>query len=109
MGEYIDREAILEQIARRKSLMVGDKMISIDALRAFIMNRPIADVIPVIRCKDCKHWSDNDGIHTTADGVRFARCRIHNHETLNGLHEGWCPTENCYCSLGERKENINGN
>ena len=66
------------------------------------------DAVPVIRCKDCKHWSDNDGIYTAADGVHFARCRIHNYETLNGLHEGWCPTENCYCSLGERKENING-
>lgn len=44
MAEYIDREAMLEQIARRESLMVGDKMISIDALREFIMNRPIADV-----------------------------------------------------------------
>ena len=44
MANYIDREAMLEQIARRESLMVGDKMISIDALRAFIMNRPVADV-----------------------------------------------------------------
>ena len=44
MAEYIDREAMLEQIARRESLMVGDKMISIDALREFIMNRPVADV-----------------------------------------------------------------
>lgn len=44
MANYIDREAMLEQITRRESLMVGDKMISIDALRAFIMNRPIADV-----------------------------------------------------------------
>ena len=44
MGEYIDREAMLEQIARRESLMVGNKMISIDALREFIMNRPIVDV-----------------------------------------------------------------
>ena len=57
MAEYIDREAMLEQIARREPLMVGDKMISIDALRAFIMNRPVADVdaVPVIRCKDCKY------------------------------------------------------
>ena len=44
MAEYIDREAMLEQIARRESLMVGDKMISIDALREFIMNRPVVDV-----------------------------------------------------------------
>ena len=44
MANYIDREAMLEQIARREPLMVDNKMISIDALRAFIMNRPIADV-----------------------------------------------------------------
>ena len=44
MTNYIDREAMLEQITRRESLMVGDKMISIDALREFIMNRPAADV-----------------------------------------------------------------
>ena len=44
MAKYIDREAMLEQIASRESLMVGDKMISIDALREFIMNRPIVDV-----------------------------------------------------------------
>ena len=49
MGEYIDREAMLEQIARRESKMVGDNMISIDALREFIMNRPAADV------KEVKH------------------------------------------------------
>ena len=44
MGEYIDREAMLEQIARREPLMIGNKMISIDTLREFIMNRPVADV-----------------------------------------------------------------
>lgn len=44
MTEYIDREEMLEQIARREPLMVDNKMISIDALRAFIMHRPIADV-----------------------------------------------------------------
>ena len=44
MANYIDREAMLEQIARRESLMVGDKMISIDALREFIINRPVVDV-----------------------------------------------------------------
>lgn len=81
----------------------------IDYAMDIVRDIKAADVASVIRCRDCKHWSDNDGIHTDADGVRFARCRIHNYETLNGLHEGWCPTENCYCSLGERKENTNGN
>ena len=62
MNDKIRQEAMLEQIARREPLMVGDKMISIDALRAFIMNRPVADVdaVPVIRCKDCA----KDGLTT---------------------------------------------
>ena len=44
MANYIDREAMLEQITRRESLMVGDKMISINTLQTFIMNCPVADV-----------------------------------------------------------------
>ena len=119
MAEYIDRGKILEHIKDVPTWEIDDKgvhdtkypkgMFDCEAVVSSIENAPAADVEHVIRCKDCKHWSDNDGIHTDADGVRFARCRIHNYETLNGLHEGWCPTENCYCSLGERKENINGN
>ena len=100
MAEYIDREAMLEQIARREPLMVGDKMISIDALRAFIMNRPAADVVHVIRCKDC-HYS-----------------RELNREDPNERQfiEGcvWCMNweygvfPDDYCSRAKRKENING-
>ena len=105
MVEYIDREAILEDF---ESCNRSNSKWTPQRVKTLIFRQPPVDAVPVIRCKDCRHWSDNDGIHTNADGVRFARCRIHNYETLNGLHEGWCPTENCYCSLGERKENING-
>ena len=118
MADYINREKLLEHIKDVPTWEIDDKgvhdtkypkgMFDCEDVVSSIENAPAADVEHVIRCKDCKHWSDNDGIHTDADGVRFARCRIHNYETLNGLHEGWCPTENCYCSLGERKENING-
>ena len=53
MAEYIEREALLREIERRERLMVGDKTISVDALKRFILNRPTADVAPVTRCKDC--------------------------------------------------------
>ena len=120
MADYINREKLLEHIKDlptwwsdgggiySKPMKYPDGMFYCEDVVASIENTPAADVEHVIRCKDCRHWSDNDGIHTDADGVRFARCRIHNYETLNGLHEGWCPAENCYCSLGEREENING-
>ena len=47
MAEYIEREAILREIERRESLMVGDKLVSVDAMKSFIKNRPAADVAPV--------------------------------------------------------------
>ena len=47
MTEYIEREAILREIERRESLMVGDKLVSVDAMKSFIKNRPAADVAPV--------------------------------------------------------------
>lgn len=89
MAEYIDREAMLEQITRRESLMVGDKMISVDALREFIMNRPVADVIPVIRCKDCA----KDGLTTCP------MCWIEKHILQFINHD-----PNFYCGAAERRE-----
>lgn len=106
MTEYIEKQTMLEDF---ESCNRSNPKWTPQRVKTLIVRQLPADAVSIIRCKDCKHWSDNDGIHTDADGVRFARCRIHNYETLNGLHEGWCPTENCYCSLGERKEDINGN
>ena len=47
MAEYIEREALLCEIERREALMVGDKIVSVDAMKSFIKNRPAADVAPV--------------------------------------------------------------
>ena len=48
MAEYIEREAILREIERRERLMVGYKTISVDVLNRFLLNRPAADVAPVV-------------------------------------------------------------
>lgn len=55
MAECIEREVMLREIERRERLMVGDKTISVDALKRFIENRPTIDAVVVTRCKDCKH------------------------------------------------------
>lgn len=55
MAEYIEREAVLVELDRREKLMVGDKTVSIDAIKSFVKNRPAADVAPVVRCRDCKY------------------------------------------------------
>lgn len=44
MAEYIDKKAMLREIAKREAKMVGDKRIGIDALREFIKNRPTIEI-----------------------------------------------------------------
>ena len=64
---------------------------------------PTVDAVEVLRCRDCKYWGDEAGKLQHSDGVLFARCKIHNY-LLDGRHTGWCPTENDFCSYGDRKE-----
>lgn len=47
MADYIDRDAVISEIERREALMVGDKRVSVAAMKSFIKNRPAADVAPV--------------------------------------------------------------
>lgn len=60
----------------------------------------------VVLCKHCIYWGDEDGIRATDDGIRYARCRMHNTEMLRGQRVGWCPKESDYCSLGEIREDV---
>ena len=78
MAEYIEREAAIESLP-----VAWDS--AINALR----NAPSADVAPVVRCKDCKYWQDNN------DGYPHEECRWGHGET---------PDANDFCSYGERKD-----
>ena len=71
-----------------------------------IRKRPTVYAIEVLRCRECKDWCDEDGKLQESDGVLFARCKVHNY-LIDGRHTGWCPTENDFCSYGERKEGAN--
>lgn len=95
MAEYIKRSAAIEAAkhAWAKGLEPSQ----------YIEIIPAADVAPVVRCKDCRYWGDADGISTNVDGVRFARCRAHNHYVA-GMHIGWCPAEDDFCSCGARED-----
>ena len=86
----------LEQFTKRHILQLGD-------LVDTFADIPAADVMEVVRCRECKYWGDEAGELQRSDGVLFARCKVHNY-LLDGRHTGWCPTENDFCSYGERKE-----
>ena len=74
-----------------------------NGLIELIEKAPTIDAVPVVRCRECKYWGDEDGKSQGEDGVLFARCNVHNY-LIDGRHTGWCPTENDFCSYGERKD-----
>ena len=68
-----------------------------------IADAPTVDAVEVVRCRECKYLGDEAGKLQHSDEVLFARCKVHNY-LIDGRHTGWCPTENDFCSFGERKE-----
>ena len=106
--EYIEREVVSEGIRKyyyknppNSSYQEGFDH-GLDKAQRVILNAPAADVVEVVRCRECKYWGDEAGELQRSDGVLFARCKVHNY-LLDGRHTGWCPTENDFCSYGERK------
>ena len=95
MTEYIEREAISEEI--RKYYYKNPPNFSygegfdrgLDRAQRAILDAPAADVVPVVRCKDCKYWQDNN------DGYPHEECRWGHGET---------PDANDFCSYGTRKD-----
>lgn len=48
----------------------------------------------IVRCKDCKHWKDSDGVFRRGIGVE-SKCPLNLHQVYEGTF---------YCGLGERRE-----
>ena len=106
--EYIDREAALKKVIEVKHFdtELGGVVLHRYIKESDLKNIPAADAVDVVLCCECKHWLDAEGIEER-DGVRFARCDVHNFCRIDGNHYGWCPTEYDFCSCGEMKEGAN--
>ena len=97
MAEYIEREALMRRIkeihcaecdsyhgVRCRACWVDDTLDYIDS-------EPAADVAPVVRCKDCKHYYMGVCLKIYSDG--------------NAHQEAWQSRKpEDFCSYGERKE-----
>ena len=84
MAEYIDREAVV----KLREEFWKDRCDYMAVRVTNIMNIPAADVVEIVRCKDC------DVPHN-----RWLGCR-----NLNGL----IPPPDFYCAKGKRKMNGKG-
>ena len=87
MAEYIDRDAALSEIERREALMVGDKRVSVDAMKSFIKNRPAIDVAQVVHGR----WEMRPTGMATDTGPEYkAYCTACN-EPNKQYHPPFCP------------------
>lgn len=85
----IDADALVEAI---KDYPYGFRgMIVCD-----IAKQPTIDAVPVVRCKDCKHYEFADN---RAFGMPVKRCEWTGFEDVD---------DNDFCSRGERNEDANG-
>ena len=95
MADYIRRENALYAIQRQRGATRSPAQNRLlDLLRVDIVRAPAADVAEVVRCKDCKHK-----VRTDANGIVIC----------SEEHGMYCPTENDFCSYGERREGGNDN
>ena len=74
---YIDADKLQEVF---KELHGGKRSLLIDT-------EPTADVVEVVRCKDCEYWDDHE------------RC-----DFWSSIMSPHYPEKNDYCSYGERAE-----
>ena len=99
MAEYKDVELLKKQIADFKRAVNSVKPMNSDYLTGYISalsvvegaiaEQPAADVVEVVRCKDCKY-------RKTEDCAMFYECDC-------GEEHTW-ENDNDFCSYGERKD-----
>lgn len=92
MDEYIEREAAIKAMEKADYTAIADDADSCkaDYLREVIESVPAADVVPVVRCKDCKHAYINS--FSVTSGVVFCSSNMK------------AMQEDDFCSYGERMD-----
>ena len=95
MAEYIERAAAVKAVLRMRrpeNSVAQNRMLSM--IQMDMLKLPTADVAPVVRCKDCKWFADNN------DGEWFG-CWLF--QTIRIIPED-APKPDDFCSYGERKD-----
>jgi hypothetical protein len=99
MSRYIDAElvpSLFDEEYKKTRKLISEGETHLDNLAEgfteagrVIRTMPTADVVEVVRCKDCKWWK-------RMNGDKRLQC-FHGHGLIR-------TTENDYCSRGERRE-----
>ena len=91
MSRYIEREAVMKTARDGYHSDFGKSMADLTSLREVLEDTPTADVVEVVRCKDCKYRGSRLSIPT---GVYYS-CANYNLP--------YCKPDD-FCSYGERMD-----
>ena len=105
MAEYIERESLLREIERRKALMVGDKLVSVDAMKSFIKNRPAADVSQVRHGEWLRADDDWNSLTTIQCSLCNEEWCFETDDDVSLLNYKYCP--NCGAKMDKHNESEN--
>lgn len=96
MAEYIDRANLIARIEYYVTHTTEGKgeHYAYSVVLNEVLNRPAADVMPVVRCKDCKWFVDNNG-------GEWYGCKMF--QVVRITPED-APKPDDFCSYGERKD-----
>lgn len=103
MAEYIKREAdvkAVEKYGLTNGVVWGRHTGLAICIASEIADIPAADVAPVVRCMDCKHYRNHP------NGL----CYLHTEAKANARGysgDAVCVEPDDFCSFGEPKENAN--
>ena len=74
MSRLIDANVAIER-AKNSDQIVGSSIWGTDEVVEFLADCPTVDAVPVVRCRDCKHWMKDVPVFTDDIG----RCRFANY------------------------------
>lgn len=97
MDEYIKRDAIKARLEDLVGWCQDLRKPGLEQALAMLIEEPAADVAPVVRCKDCKHYRNYP------NGL----CYLHTEPKTNARGysgEAVCVEPYDFCSYGERKK-----
>lgn len=106
MDEYIQRDDALDII--RKSL--NKAWADMKRLKAVNSIPGPDDVVPVIRCRNCKHFEPMSYWFTTPDGNALQAGSCGYRAWAGGVKADeayFCVDSDCFCSFARRKDEVN--
>ena len=98
MADYIERQAAIDAFNRIKNTLKNPETAHYDTLMFYEIEDVLediepADVVQVVRCENCVHWSDSN----QCERPELAGNRWHDDKYFETLPDD-------FCSYGERKE-----